>query len=99
MAPGLKLGDHVQAEAVAVLGSRKAGDVFGPWALLHGLVVDVIGCGRQRKFKVKWDKCACEAVLSACSLEREVLMSATEETESSGSDEEEIHNPEMGDPE
>ena len=26
-------------------------------------------------------------------------MSATEETESSGSDEEEIHNPEMGDPE
>ena len=51
MAPGLKLGDRVQAEAVAVLGSRKAGDVFGPWArkkLLHGLVVDVIGCGRQR---------------------------------------------------
>ena len=31
--------------------------------------------------------------------ERRVLMSATEETESSGSDEEEIHNPEMGDPE
>ena len=48
---------------------------------------------------MKWDECDCEAVLSACSLEREVLMSATEETESSGSDEEEIHNPEMGDPE
>ena len=59
MAPGLKLGDRVQAEAVAVLGSQRAQDVFGPWArkkLLHGLVVDVIGCGRQRKFKVKWDE-------------------------------------------
>lgn len=58
----------------------------------------MIGCGRQRKFKVKWDECDCEAVLSSRSLEREVLMSATEEMESSGSDEEEIHNPEMGDP-
>ena len=68
MAPGLKLGDRVQAKAVAALGSRKAGDVFGPWArrkLLHGLVVDVIGCGRQWKLKVKWDECDCEAVLSA----------------------------------
>ena len=42
------------------------------------------------------DKCDCEAVLSACSLEREVLMSATEETKSSGSDKIEIHHPEVG---
>ena len=36
---------------------------------------------------MKWNECDCEAVLSVRSLEREVLMSATEETESSGSDE------------
>ena len=78
----VKSSSGVQAEAVAVMGSRKPGDVFGPWTqkkLLHGLVVDVIGCGHQRKFKVKWDECDCEAELSACSLEREeVLMSATQ---------------------
>ena len=27
---------------------------------------------------MKWDECDCEAELSACSLEREVLMSATQ---------------------
>ena len=59
MAPGLKLGDRVQADAVAVLGGRRAGDVCGPWArkrVLHGLVVEVVGTGRQRKFKIKWDE-------------------------------------------
>ena len=45
---------------------------------------------------MKWDECDCEAVLSVRSLEREVLMSAIKETESSGSDEEEVHNPEVG---
>ena len=52
MAPGLKVGDRVQADAVTVLGGRRADDVCGPWArkrVLHGSVVEVVGNGRQRK--------------------------------------------------
>lgn len=52
MVCGLKLGDHMQADTVAVLGGRRAGDVCGPWAhkrVLHGLVVEVVGTGHQQK--------------------------------------------------
>ena len=73
MAPGLKHGDRVQADAIAVLGGQRAGDVCGPWAhktVLHGLVVKVVGAGRQWKFKIKWDECDDESVLSPRVLER-----------------------------
>ena len=66
MAPGLKVDDLVQADAVTVLGGRRAGDMCGPWArkrVLHGSVVEVVGNRRQRKFKVKWYECDDESVL------------------------------------
>ena len=104
MAPGLKLGDRVQADTVAVLGGQRAGDVCGPWAckrVLHGLVVEVLGNGRQPKFKIKWDKCDNESVLSPRILEREaVAIGATEradstvESDSNDSDREELQDPE-----
>ena len=50
MAPGLKLGDCVQAEAVAVLGNRRPERTKKAPAWI---VVDVKGCGHQRKFNGK----------------------------------------------
>ena len=76
----LKLGDRMQADAVAVLGGRRAGDVCGPWArksVLHGLVVEILGTRLQRKFKIKWDECDDEfddeSVFSPRVLDREAL--------------------------
>ena len=74
MAPGLKLGDRVQADTVAVLGSRCAGDVCGHWAhkrVLHGLVAEVVGTGYQQKFKIKWNECS--SSIGTFSAERQVV--------------------------
>ena len=60
MAPGLQCGNRVKANAVTVFGARQAGSVFGSWAKqkeVHGSIVEVVGCGRGRKLKVKWDEC------------------------------------------
>ena len=55
MAPGLKVGNQVKAKAVNVLGNRRAGDVFGPWAAkseLHGSVqYRICGCRSYAKTK------------------------------------------------
>ena len=104
MTPGLKLGDRVQADAVAVLGGQRTSDVCGPWArkrVLYGLVVEVVGTGRQRKFKIKWDECDDESVLSPQVLEREAVAvgvteraDSTVESDSNNADREELRGPE-----
>eukprot|EP00731_Ephydatia_muelleri_P031708 Em0023g215a len=81
MAPGLKVGDLVKAKAVNVLGNRRAGDVFGPWAAkteLHGSVIECVGVGRIRKLKVKWNECDDISILSALSLELDDLFTSVE---------------------
>lgn len=86
MAPGLKVGDQVKAKAVNVLGNRRAGDVFGPWAAkseLHGSVIECVGVGRTRKLKVKWNECDDISILSARSLEIDDLCASVEAVEES----------------
>ena len=86
MAPGLKVGDLVKAKAVNVLGNRRAGDVFGPWAVkseLHGSVIECVGVGRMRKLKVKWNECDDISILSARSLELDDLCTSVEAIEES----------------
>ncbi|KAL5500807.1 hypothetical protein EMCRGX_G012412 [Ephydatia muelleri] len=86
MAPGLKVGDLVKAKAVNVLGNRRAGDVFGPWAAkseLHGSVIECVGVGRMRKLKVKWNECDDISILSARSLELDDLCTSVEAVEES----------------
>lgn len=86
MAPGLKVGDQVKAKAVNVLGNRRAGDVFGPWAAkseLHGSVIECVGVGRTRKLKVKWNECDDISILSAQSLEIDDLCASVEAVEES----------------
>eukprot|EP00731_Ephydatia_muelleri_P012032 Em0006g926a len=86
MAPGLKVGDLVKAKAVNVLGNRRAGDVFGPWAAkseLHGSVIECVGVDRMRKLKVKWNECDDISILSARSLELDDLCTSVEAVEES----------------
>eukprot|EP00731_Ephydatia_muelleri_P000041 Em0001g41a len=86
MAPGLKVGDLVKAKAVNVLGNRRAGDVFGPWAVkseLHGSVIECVGVGRMRKLKVKWNESDDISILSARSLELDDLCTSVEAVEES----------------
>ena len=64
MAPGLQCGNRVKTNAVTILGARQAGSVCGPWAKqkeVHGYIVKVVGCGRGRKLKAKWDDTTCFA--------------------------------------
>eukprot|EP00731_Ephydatia_muelleri_P003545 Em0001g3545a len=86
MAPGLKVGDLVKAKAVNVLGNRRAGDVFGPWAAkseLHGSVIECVAVGRMRKLKVEWNECDDISILSARSLELDDLCTSVEAVEES----------------
>ena len=46
MAPGLKVGNRVKANATFIFSYRRARDIFGPWASrheVHGTVVEVLG--------------------------------------------------------
>ena len=69
-----------------MLGNRRAGDVFGPWAAkseLHGSVIECVGVGRMRKLKVKWNECDDISILSARSLELDDLCTSVEAVEES----------------
>lgn len=68
MVPGLKVGHQVKAKAVNVLGNRRAGDIFGPWAAkseLQGSVIECVGVVHMQKIKVKWNECDDISILSA----------------------------------
>ena len=46
MAPGLKVGNRVKANATSIFGYQRAGDICGPWASrreVSGTVVEVLG--------------------------------------------------------
>ena len=69
-----------------MLGNRRAGDVFGPWAAkseLHGSVIECVGVGRMRKLKVEWNECDDISILSARSLELDDLCTSVEAVEES----------------
>ena len=91
MAPGLKVGDRVKAQATCIFGCRRVGDIFGPWASrseVHGTVVEVLGTGRTRKLRVKWDECNDVSVLSPRALQLHVnnhVVAMEDDSECSGS--------------
>ena len=77
------------------LGTQKGPSWFGC------RLVEVVGTGRQRKFKIKWDECDDEKILSPRVLELEaVAVGATEgsdssvESDSNNSGREELRDPE-----
>eukprot|EP00731_Ephydatia_muelleri_P015330 Em0008g1050a len=89
MAPGLQCGNRVKANAVTVLGARRAGSVFGPWAKqkeVHGYIVEVVGCGRGRKLKVKWDECDGVFILAPRALQLDDTASLEDSDEDTHSD-------------
>ena len=91
MVPGLKVEDRVKAKATSIFGCRRVGDIFGPWASrsdVHGTVVEVLGTGRTRKIRVKWDESDGVSVLSPQALQLQVnnhVVAMEDDLECSGS--------------
>ena len=82
----LKNFDMVMAKVVMI---RHGMSLFGPWAKqkeVHGYIVEVVGCGRGRKLKVKWDECDGVFILAPRALQLDDTASLEDSDEDTHSD-------------